>query len=53
MPKAEGDPGERISDAEHAVMEALWRKNPRKSTQVRDEVLRDLDAEISRIEKKG
>ena len=38
MPKAEGDPGERISDAEHAVMEALWRKNPRTATEVCDEV---------------
>ena len=38
MPKAEGDPGERISDAEHAVMEALWRKYPRTATEVCDEV---------------
>ena len=32
------EPGERISEAEHAVMEALWRKNPRTATEVCDEV---------------
>lgn len=38
MPKAEGDPGERISDAEHAVMEALWRKSPRTAAEVCEEI---------------
>lgn len=38
MAKAEGDPGERISDAEHAVMEALWRESPRTAAEVCDEV---------------
>ncbi|MGX7895537.1 BlaI/MecI/CopY family transcriptional regulator [Tsuneonella sp. HG222] len=41
MAKPEGDPGERISDAEHAVMEALWRKHPRTATEVCDEVCED------------
>ena len=38
MAKAEGDPGERISDAEHAVMEALWRESPRTAAEICDEV---------------
>ena len=32
------DPGERISDAEHAVMEALWRESPRTAAEICDEV---------------
>ena len=32
------DPGERISDAEHAVMEALWRKSPLTAVEVCDSV---------------
>lgn len=38
MPKAENDPGERISEAEHAVMEALWRQSPLTAAEVCDEV---------------
>lgn len=38
MANAKPDPGERISDAEHAVMEALWRKSPRTAADVCDEV---------------
>jgi predicted transcriptional regulator len=41
MAKAEGDPGERISDAEHAVMEALWRRSPRTATAVCAEICDD------------
>jgi BlaI family penicillinase repressor len=41
MAKAEGDPGERISDAEHAVMEALWRRSPRTATAVCEEICDD------------
>lgn len=38
MAKQDGDPGERISDAEHAVMEVLWRKHPRTAAEVCDEI---------------
>ncbi|WP_305095844.1 BlaI/MecI/CopY family transcriptional regulator [Croceibacterium aestuarii] len=38
MAGAKPDPGERISDAEHAVMEALWRQSPRTAAEVCDEV---------------
>ena len=38
MAKPEGNPEERISDAEHAVMEALWRESPRTAAEVCDEV---------------
>ena len=31
-------PGERISDAEHAVMEALWQKSPQTAVEVCDSV---------------
>jgi predicted transcriptional regulator len=41
MARAEGDPGERISDAEHAVMEALWRRSPRTATAVCAEICDD------------
>jgi predicted transcriptional regulator len=32
------DPGERISEAEHAVMEALWEASPLTATEVSDRV---------------
>ena len=32
------DPGERISEAEHAVMEALWEKSPLTAAEVSDKV---------------
>ena len=32
------EPGERISEAEHAVMEALWRKNPLTAAEVCERV---------------
>jgi len=38
MARADGDPVERISDAEHAVMEALWRESPRTAAEVCEEV---------------
>ncbi len=34
MAEAGDDPGERISDAEHAVMEALWEKSPQTAVEV-------------------
>jgi predicted transcriptional regulator len=33
-----GDPGERISEAEYAVMEALWAKSPLTATEVSEKV---------------
>lgn len=41
MAKGNGNPEERISDAEHAVMEALWRESPRTAAQVCKEVCDD------------
>ena len=38
MAEASDDPGERISDAEHAVMEALWEKSPQTAVEVCDTV---------------
>ena len=38
MAEAGDDPGERISDAEHAVMEALWEKSPQTAVDVCDAV---------------
>ena len=38
MARPEGNPEERISDAEHAVMEALWRESPRTAAEICDEV---------------
>lgn len=35
---AADDPGERISEAEHAVMEALWEKSPLTAAEVNDKV---------------
>jgi len=35
------DPGERISEAEHAVMEALWKSSPLTATEVSDRVAKD------------
>ena len=38
MADAADDPGERISEAEHAVMEALWEKSPLTAAEVSDKV---------------
>ncbi len=38
MAETADDPGERISDAEHAVMEALWEKSPRTAAEVCESV---------------
>ena len=38
MAKAEDDKPERISEAEHAVMEVLWQRSPRTAAEVCDEV---------------
>lgn len=37
----EDDPGERISDAEHAVMEALWSQSPLTAAEVCEKVCSD------------
>ena len=41
MARSDGNPEERISDAEHAVMEALWRESPRTAADICDEVSED------------
>ena len=38
MAEPSEDPGERISEAEHAVMEALWRNSPLTAAEVSDRV---------------
>ncbi|NCP18703.1 MAG: CopY family transcriptional repressor [Erythrobacter sp.] len=38
MAKSASDKGERISDAEHAVMEVLWDRHPLSATDVCDEI---------------
>ena len=38
MAEPSDDPGERISEAEHAVMEALWVKSPQTAVEVCDSV---------------
>ena len=38
MARTDGNPEERISDAEHAVMEALWRESPRTAADISDEI---------------
>ena len=38
MTEPADDPGERISEAEYAVMEALWQKSPLTATEVSDQV---------------
>ena len=38
MARSDGNPEERISDAEHAVMEALWRESPRTAAEICDDV---------------
>jgi len=49
MANAKNDPGERISDAEHAVMEALWRKSPRTAAEVCDEVCEQRDWSLATV----
>ena len=38
MTEQSDDPGERISEAEHAVMEALWEQSPLTASEVSDKV---------------
>jgi predicted transcriptional regulator len=38
MAEPADDPGERISEAEHAVMEALWERSPLTAAEVSDKV---------------
>lgn len=49
MAKADGDPVERISDAEHAVMEALWRESPRTATEVCEEICAERDWSLATV----
>lgn len=43
MGKRKEAPGERISEAEHAVMEVLWEKNPLTAAEVCDKVCAERD----------
>ena len=49
MAKADSDPVERISDAEHAVMEALWRESPRTATEVCEEICAARDWSLATV----
>ena len=43
------DTGERISDAEHAIMEVLWDKNPVSATDVCDAICDERDWAIATV----
>jgi len=43
------DTGERISDAEHAIMEVLWEKNPVSATDVCDAICYERDWSIATV----
>ena len=43
------DTGERISDAEHAIMEVLWDKNPVSATDVCDAICDERDWSIATV----
>ena len=40
---------ERISDAEHAVMEVLWKRAPMTATEVADQVVREKDWSLQTV----
>jgi len=42
-------PAERISDAEHAIMEALWAKNPLTAAEVCDTVCEERDWSLATV----
>lgn len=43
------EPGERISEAEHAVMEALWRKSPLTAAEVCERVCKERDWSLATV----
>jgi predicted transcriptional regulator len=47
--KSDANPEERISDAEHAVMEALWRESPRTAADICDEVSGQRDWSLATV----
>ena len=49
MAKRKNAPGERISEAEHAVMEVLWDKNPISAAEVCDQVCAQRDWSIPTV----
>ena len=60
MSKSKNTPGERISDAEHAVMEALWHRHPLTAVEVceavceaRDWSMATVKTLLSRLVNKG
>ena len=40
---------ERISDAEHAVMEVLWKRAPMTATEVADQVVQEKDGSLQTV----
>ena len=49
MAEKDSDRTERISEAEHAVMEALWERSPLTATEVCDEVCKDRDWSLATV----
>ena len=49
MSRSNANPEERISEAEHAVMETLWRKSPRTATEVCDEICAERDWSLATV----
>ncbi|KNH01199.1 Transcriptional repressor, BlaI/MecI family [Qipengyuania citrea LAMA 915] len=49
MAKRSNGPGERISEAEHAIMEALWDRNPISAAEVCDAVCAERDWSIPTV----
>ena len=49
MAKRSNGPGERISEAEHAIMEALWDRNPISAAEVCDAICAERDWSIPTV----
>ena len=49
MAKRSNGPGERISEAEHAIMEVLWDRNPISAAEVCDAVCAERDWSIPTV----
>ena len=49
MSKRKDAPGERISEAEHAVMEVLWKRAPLTATEVADQVVQEKDWSLQTV----
>ncbi|HBC16874.1 MAG TPA: CopY family transcriptional repressor, partial [Erythrobacter sp.] len=49
MAKRSNGPGERISEAEHAIMEVLWDRNPISAAEVCDAICAERDWSIPTV----